>query len=217
MATGDLLYNDGEREILKRVLVPPEDAAAEALAIYLARQKFTIHAGTPGVDELSRAREFCLEAVTTEWPKADARMAYPSATIIGGDDTVHAGGLPVPLEQTFDDIAGTVAWHLGVASGTFQVDFWSDSIPTRQAIAARLPGLFSPSEDRAGILLELSPHYLCLAARFTLMSKGRQETADTVWAGEHRLRAVVGWEVPDVELRRARQFRMRTPTAVETA
>jgi hypothetical protein len=96
------------------------------------------------------------------------------------------------------------------------VDFWCDSIPTRQAIAARLPALFSPSEDRAGILLELSPHYLCLAARYTLKTKGRQETADTVWAGEHRLRAVVGWEVPDIELRRGRTFRMRAPTEVET-
>lgn len=216
MATGDLLYVDGEKAQPARVLIPPEDAAAEALAAYLQRQSFTIHAGTPDVDELSRRRTFCLASVTTEWPAADARMAYPSATIIGGDDTVHTGGMPIALEQTFDEIECTVLWQLGVASGTFQLDFWCDSIATRQAIAARLPGLFTVGEGRGGILLELSPHYRCLAARYTLRTKGRQETADTVWAGEHRLRAVVGWEVPDVEVRRARVFRMRSLSEVET-
>ena len=218
MATGDLLHNDGGLIKLARVLVPPEDAAAEALAAYLRRACFYIHEGDPPVGELSRQRPFQLVSVATDWPGPTDQLAYPSATIFGGDDTQHTGsGTPRPMEALWDPFAGTVPWLLGIATGTFQVDFWADSAPVRQAIAARLPGLFSPSENRAGILLELPAHYLSLTARYSLVSKGRTDAPDTVWAGEHRLRAVVRWEAPDVELRCGKELVVQLPAEVEPA
>jgi hypothetical protein len=218
MATGDLLHNDGAAIKLARVLIPPEDAAAEALEAYLRCATFYVHAGEPPVGEISRMRNFRLAEVSTDWPAADAQMEYPSATIIGADDTQHTGsGTPRPMDELWDPFAGTVPWLLGTATGTFQVDFWSDSAPVRQAIAARLPGLFSPSEARYGILLELPPTYLSLTARYSLITKGRLDNVDSVWGGQHRLRAVVRWEAPDVELRVGLPFRPSLPLSVETA
>jgi hypothetical protein len=217
MATGDLLYGKGQPEILKRVLVPPEDAAAEALKAYLARAKFTIHEGDPGVDEFSRQRDFCLEDVSTEWPTAGDQIRYPAATILGGDDVTHGGqGSPHEIAGTWNEVDRTVAWQIGIATGTFQVDFWTDSEPVRQAIAARLPGLFSPHEDRVGMLLELSPRYLCLAARYSLAGHSKQDTPDSATSNERRLRALVRWEVPDVVLRRAVPLCVRNTLEVET-
>jgi len=204
MAAGDLLYNTAQPAHPARVLLPPDDAAAEALCRYLGRQVFYVHEGSPAVDELSRMRSFCLESVSTSWPAADQPMRYPSATILGGDDVQHTGDSPAPIEDTFDPFDETVAWYLGEASGTLQVDFWCDSEATRQAISAQLAALFSPGEGRGGILLELGPRYLGLGGRFSLLTHGRQDTPDAVWAGERRLRATVRWEVADVVVRRAK-------------
>lgn len=217
MATGDLLYSTGQPSLPARVLIPPEDAATEALAAYLSRALFTIHAGDAPIGDLSRPRQFKLAQVGTEWPDPSKRMAYPSATIFGQDDTQIIGsGTPRAMEGLWNELEGTVPWLLGTATGTLQVDFWNDQAPTRQAIAAQLGGLFSPGENRAGIILRLSPLYLCLAGRFSLISRGRMDTPDQVWAGEHRLRAVVRWEVPEVQLRRAVRFQPRLPAHVET-
>lgn len=212
--TGELVHGDGQRT-KAYLLLPPEDAAAEALAAYLGRATFVVHEGEPKVDELSRAREFTLAAVLDDFPAAGEALVYPCASVTAVGDVEHQGGFtPSVLEHTFDEAAGTVLWSLGEAQGLLQLDLWADSSAVGQALAARLPDLFNPNEGMSGMLLTGPPAYHGSSIRYLLLSHRSGSTLESAAANERRITATVRWEAPLLALRCARRLDLRRTVEV---
>lgn len=221
MATGDILeassaYGDtAQPRVVPFVTTIPEDAASVALAAYLRRARFYVPAGAPPHGEVSRVREFALNAVSEEWPSPTNRLDYPAASIIGAGLVPYEGAFtPSPIPGTEDLQRGTVLWKVGVAAGELQVDFWSIKRIERNAIGAQVAGLFNPRESRSGLLLEAPPEYACAPIRFLLQSTETIDTPDTVYANERRFQAMVAWDCTLLEMRRYVQISPRTKTEV---
>jgi hypothetical protein len=109
---------------------------------------------------------------------------------------------PVPLEETWHEFGeNTVLWKLAEANFTFQADFWADDSATREAIAARLPGLFAPGEDATRVVLVGTDRYWRRPVRAQLVSWRRMDEPSTVYVRERRLMAVIQADVDVVDLR----------------
>jgi hypothetical protein len=112
---------------------------------------------------------------------------------------------PICLEETVGRHGeGTVLWKLAELSADFQVDFYSDDRPTREAIAAALPGAFSPGETY-GVLLECSERYYRTTARATLLASVREDDSGTAYVRERRLRTTIRVQIPVLDLRASRR------------
>jgi hypothetical protein len=202
--------------IVSRALVPvsvptigPLANMAEALAEYLRCAEFVVW----GADAANTT--FKLVRVTPEWPDAGTEMVYPSASLVESTDTFQEASnfTPRPMEETlgvFDGLCGngpndptTVLWKLGEASVEFQLDFWTTSIPDREAIEALLPTLFNVSQERAGLLLGGHPRYFGRSVRATLESVRRMDEENSVYPNERRLMCAVRAETDTVRLCRA--------------
>lgn len=178
--------------------IDARNAAAEALAEYLMCAEF-LRYGKDAADT-----PFKLTGVDHEWPEPDQEMHYPRASIIdSGKTAMEAHALvPTPLEETLGRFEpNTVLWKTAEASCLFQVDFWTDDAPTREAIAALLPRLFAPGEDRYAVMLCTSARYFCQPARMTLIDYRRDDTAGSVYPRERRLLALVRCEIDVIDLR----------------
>lgn len=177
----------------------PRGAAALALAEYLRCAQFRRWGGN------APDTFFRLNAVQEEWPEPSVLLDYPAASIIDQGDTVMGASdfVPRALESTRDLFGkDTVLWKLHEAQMTFQVDFFTDDAPTREAIAAALPRLFSPALDtRTGVILCGPPHYYKRPIRATLLRYRRMDDAGSVYPRERRLMAIVRAEVDVVDLR----------------
>lgn len=188
-------------------LIGARDAMAGVLVEYLRCVVFRVAGGT------APHTEFRLNAVRREWPDASAGLDYPCASVIDATEVTHERRTPIPLEETlgiYDPCIGyavdptfpkTVLWTTGEAQVDFQVDFWLSNVPDRQAIAARLPQLFNPGQERTGVLLGGHPEYYDRVVRATLLSTDPVDVENTVYPNERRLKAVVRCNVPDVDLR----------------
>lgn len=202
----------------------PRNAMAEVLAAFLRNAKFMRGGGT------AADTPFQLNEVEPEWPDPSVEIRYPTASILDmGRIPYEAHSLtPTPLEETwgqfddgcFDPEPGdreklTVLWKTAEAVAEFQVDFWSNDNPTREAIAARIPSLFNPEEGRAGVVLSGEPRYFLRRVRATLLDHQRMDTAGTVYPNERRLMAVVRCEVDVVQLRVARELHPKVTSDVE--
>ena len=188
--------------------IGPRDAMAETLAEYLRNATFRVWGGE-GED-----RDFQLERVDPIWPDASAELEYPCASIIEQTDTFHESGgfTPMPLEETlglYDGACGngpndpsTVLWKLSDATVMLQLDFWTSNVPEREAIEAELAALFSPGEERHGVLLSGHPRYFDRPVRCTLVSDRRVDTGTTAYANERRLQCAIRAEVDIVRLYR---------------
>lgn len=174
-------------------------AAAIAVREHLLCADFLRWGGETAADT-----PFRLAEVREEWPEPDRAMVYPSATLVDRED-VPAGDssfVPQPLEETWHEFGeGTVLWKLAEATFSFQADFWSDDVPTREAIAARLPALFAPGEDGTRVVLAGSERYFRRPVRATLLSWRRMDEPGSVYVRERRLMAVIRCEVDVVDLR----------------
>lgn len=190
----------------------PRNAAAETLAAFLRCAVFARGGGNVG------SKEFLLESVAMVWPDPKREVEYPSASIIDAQGMPYEAHsfVPTALEETRDEFCpDTVLWKTGEVSAVFQVDFWATDDPTREAIAARLPSLFSPTEGRAGVLLEGDPRYFSRSVRATLLESERMDTAEAVYDRERRFRTLVRCDVDDVHLRRAVQLQPRQALSPE--
>lgn len=174
----------------------PRAAAAEALAAYLKAAVFCI----PGKDPV----RFLLNDVKTEWPEDFGELTYPAAgmttpTIVEDPHSLT----PTLLEESKDKHGrGTVLWKTAEQRIEFQVDFWVSNVPERSAIAAALPALFAPSEDRYGIVVQGPASYYDMPIRLTLSSHERQDTAENVERRDRPIRALIVADVDVVQLRR---------------
>lgn len=178
---------------------PPVDAARAAgltLKAYLEQAVFCIP-GSPPV-------RFKLEAVRAEWPEDFTELRYPAAGMTY--PTVERGAhalTPTMLEESFGQFGrNTVLWKTAELSIRIQLDFWCSNKPERVAIAAALPALFSPTEDRVGIIVAAGPGYYDREVRFTLLEAERVDTADTVERRDRQLRTLILADIDEVHLRR---------------
>jgi len=180
----------------------PRNAMAEVLAAYLRCARFQRGPGPRG----GAPKPFALKRVEPFWPDPKQEIAYPSASILdpaGVPYEAHAL-TPTALEETLDVFApGTVLWKTAEAVAEFQVDYWCNDDPTREAIAARLPSLFSPGESRVGVVLSGDPRYFRRPVRATLTMHQRTDIEQAVFERERRLQTTVRCEIDVVQLRKA--------------
>ena len=185
------------------VVVDPRQACADALAAYLWNLKFTRWGGS------ADCTEFNLKAVYSEWPEPSEQLQYPSASITDAEDgklEAHSF-VPTPLENTFGVYAeGSMLWKLAELVIPFQVDFWTDDGPTRDAIGAKLPGAFAPGEEQYGVVLRGMPLYWDRPVRATFLSAQRMDNAESIYPRERRLMCRFQCEVDVVELRCSAQL-----------
>jgi hypothetical protein len=208
MALGDPITRGVPQQIAATQALDPRNAAALAISAYLENAVFVVAGEAPeGSEEPSAGLDqaFRLDKVTHVWPSGSEPITYPSASIIESGTPKYAQDLtPYPLDDTWGKYGeDTVLWHLREESVTFQIDYWCNSDPTREAIAAHIEQLFSPDEDLAGVLIEGPPEYFCLSIRATLEDVRRMDTSETTLTRERRLMTTVVADVPVVQLRRA--------------
>lgn len=204
------------RPIIARPLVPvgiatigPRAAMAYVLAEYLRTATFRVWS-----DDGSDV-DFQLAEVVSEWPDPGSPLNYPAASIVEMTDTFYEGHnmTPTPLEDTlgvYDGECGngpndpkTVLWKHAEASVQFQVDFWASNKPQREAIEAELSALFSPGEERYGVLLGGHPRYFDRSVRATLEGHRRMDMPSAIYANERRLQCAIRCEIDIVRLYRA--------------
>lgn len=174
------------------------NAAAQALAAFLVQAVFRRGGG----DDIDT--EFGLEAVQEEWPDPAVQAVYPSASIVdaGAIPYQEHSLTPTALEETWGCFGdGTVLWKTAEAVCSFQVDYWCVHDSTREAIAASLPRLFNPGEERTGVVLAGPAAYYCRPVRATLETHQRMDTPGGIYTHERRLRTIVRCEVDVVYLR----------------
>lgn len=206
---GAPLYQEvGERTYpqVGQLTLDPRNAMAETLRAFLRCAVF-LRGGGDGGEDLP----FQLAEVYPHWIEYGTEIEYPSASIVDAGEVPYQAHNLVPsaLEDTWDRDAGTVLWKLAEAVADFQVDYWCGDDPTREAIAAALPGLFNPSEERAGVVLSGDPRYFCIPVRATLMAHQRTDDTSTAPARERRLMTRVTCEIDVVQLRKAVELKPR--------
>lgn len=180
----------------------PRAAAAEAIGAYLLSLHFRKNNGT---DLRAPVSSFQLRNVQREWPEAKKKLEYPCASIIdlGQSDYEAANMTPMCREETVGKFGeGTVLWQIAELGADFQIDFWANDKPTREAIAAALPGAFSPGEN-FGVWLECSDRYYRETVRATLVNSVREDDGSSAYAREWRLRTTVRVQISVLDLRRA--------------
>lgn len=195
---GSVLLPRRRATVVPKATIDARANASAVLAAYLKCATFRVW-GDEGQD-----RSFQLAAVREEWPEPDVLMVYPSVSIVDLEDIPEQAHALVPtvLEATAGIYGeGTVLFKLGEAAATLQLDFWTDNLPDREAIAAALPGLFAPGEDGARVLLAGHPRYWNRPVRATLLSWRRADLEDDVYPRQRRLIVRLRVEVDVVELR----------------
>lgn len=149
---------------------------------------------------------FRLDRIYRQWPEPDVLLTYPSASVIdmqAAEESPH-NLVPTPLEDTIDLIEPcSVMWKTAELVTTFQVDFWAEDDPTREAIAATLPMVFGSSESRYGVVVYSPPTYWSRPVRLSLLSSQRMDDTGSVYVRERRLMVRMQAEVDEVHLRRA--------------
>jgi hypothetical protein len=196
------VYSVGPQAVLYpqvgKPLLDPAQAAAAVLAKYLSCLKF-VRWGRDAPDTV-----FQLQAVFDDWPEPDVDLPYPCASVNESGPVVMGASNLVPhaLEETHNLFGeSTVLWKLDEVDISFQVDFFTTDVPTRDAIAARLPNAFQPGEDGGRIVLVGNSLYYNRPVRATLVSYERVDNPDSVYARERRLRAMIDCSIDVVDLR----------------
>ena len=199
MSVGDVFLPDPNPKKPSLPLLDPRGAAALALKNYI--ETFTFRRwGGEAPDTF-----FKLKNVFDEWPEPDKLLNYPSASITDAAP-VESGAhsfIPTPLEETQDEFCpDTVLWKVSEAQIQFQLDFFADDAPTREAIAALLPRMFSPANDeRTGVVLCGSEHYFRRPVRVTLLRYRRMDSEGSSYPRERRLMVELRAEIDEVDLR----------------
>jgi len=178
----------------------PRNAAAAAIAAYLMNATFT---RSNGDDLLHPFTRFQLRAAQREWPTPEQKLDYPCVSIIdfGEGHYDSSNFTPTCIEGSLDKYApNTLLWKTSELVFDFQIDFWTNDRPTREAIAARLPNLFSPGEN-FGVELACSPEYFSTSVRASLLGSVREDDSGSAYVQERRLRTTVRAEIPALDLR----------------
>lgn len=191
----------------------PRGACSEILRAYLLCSRFQ----RTGGDVADTG--FVLKAVEAVWPEAGKELDFPTASVIEMPPVVNDrhSFTPTCLDDTFGRFGeNTVLWKTEEVLCDFQVDFWCNEDPTREAIAAQLPALFSPGENRRGVMLSGEPRYYEVPMRATLVDyPSRVDNSEDVLQRERRLMAHIRCEIDSVHLRKATLIRPRIVLTVK--
>jgi len=202
VTVGRILLPRPFQETIEAPQVDSRSALAEALVAYLRCVEFVRWGGGQGGEDV----RFRIERVYREWPEPDQMLDYPAATVLDLSDVpLEAHNFtPTPLEETYEVFGPcSVLWKLAEVASTFQVDLWANDEPTREAIAAGLPGAFAFGENQYGIVVEGPETYWSRPVRLTLLSLQRMDAPGSIYVRERRLMAKIRAEVDEVSLRRA--------------
>jgi hypothetical protein len=204
MAEGDLVPGTGYGLAALNGM-DARTATARALAAYLTRAQFVV----PNLKEPDKDVGFRLLRAYDYFPNVERNLEYPSVSIVEAVTTPDPNDLaPTPLEETFGVFGpDTVLWKTGELTIEFQVDFWFNEEPQRQAVLAQLPWLFAPHEDASDIQLECSHEYFKRTARFSLGDMARPDTSDAAMQLSRRARVTILADIELVHLRRAARIR----------
>ncbi len=178
----------------------PRNAAAQAIAAYLMNATFT---RSNGADDFAPTTRFQLRAARREWPGPSEVLEYPCVSIIDfGEGHYDSSNLtPSAVEGSFEKYApGTLLWKTSELTADFQIDFWTNDGPTREAIAAAIPNLFSPGEN-FGVEISCSEEYWSSSVRASLLGSVREDDSGSAYVQERRLRTTVRIEIPVLDLR----------------
>lgn len=188
----------------KQPTIDARQAAAEAVGEYLLGLVFYRYEGTALDPETpDGVRAFQLREVRREWPMMSEGLVYPCASIVdfGSGDMGDSSFTPVFLEETYGVHGeGTVLRKIAELEADFQIDFFANDKPTREAIAAMLPSAFNPDEAKTGAVIQCSDRYYCTTVRATLIDAVRGDTPDTSDADEWRYRTTVRIQIPVLDL-----------------
>lgn len=209
---GTVLDEDAAYPLAAISTLDPRQAMANTLACYVGNADFVRDGGT------APDTVFRLEAVFSEWPDAEQELPYPCASIVDKGPIPYDGQnfTPVPIESTLEVFCpNTVLWKTAEAMAEFQVDYWANDKNTRRALASRITSLFSPGENRNGVILQGDPKYFDRRMRAWLVDHERPDDEDTVYSRERRVRTTVRCEIDVVQLRQAVPLMPRTHTVVE--
>lgn len=185
----------------------PRNAAARAIRGFLEFQTFVL-AGICKAPDVP----FKLRRVNIEWPDNHEAVVYPTASIVERPGLFEGHNFsPTPLEDTHNQFGeGTVLWKTAEVVVDFQVDFWTTDNPTREAIAALLPVIFSPFEDQSSIRVYSAPEYFSRPVRLMLKEMQRADNSEDAFSRIKRLSTVVTATIEAVHLRKVATL---TPTA----
>jgi len=186
-------------ELARRTRIDSRAAGVYALSQYIQNAVFE-----KWNDQDPTPTPFQMRRVLSEWPRSDVPIEYPSASVVDMQATTMLGHnfVPTPIESTWHAYGkDTVIWKLAEIDLGFQVDFWLQSVADREAVAASLPGLFSPGEGRSCVMVRCPEQYFCTLARLSLEQYQRMDEAEAVFVGERRLMAEVKVTVDVLELR----------------
>jgi hypothetical protein len=219
--TGEIVHQSNFRHPLAIPnVMGPFDAVSKTLAVYLEGIEFRVNGGD------TYDQGFYLNKVLEEFPSSSKDLDYPTASIVERGPAPYAGHsfTPTPLEDTlgtYDSlICGeiknqkTVLFKEGEYAGDLQVDFWLATSADRKAVAAALGHLFNPVKERAGVLLKGPPQYYDRNILFTLLDVFRDDTSDTSYQNEFRLRCNVRGESDIVSLRLATLLQPTKPCII---
>lgn len=200
--TGTVLLPQPYQPVVRAPEIDSRSAASESLVAFLRCATFRRWGGPGAGEDVA----FGLARVYRQWPEPSVMLDYPSASVLDAEDIAQQAHsfVPTPLDDTFGVFGHeTVLWKTSEVSTSFQVDFWCEDDPTREAIAASLPYLFAPGEDQFGVVVQGPETYFSRRVRLSLVSMQRMDTSQTVYVRERRLMARVRAELDEVHLRRA--------------
>ena len=185
----------------------PRNAAARAIRGFLEGLTFTLS----GVCKTSD-KPFKLQRVTIEWPDLHRSVVYPTASIVERPGVYEGHNFsPTPIEETFNLYApNTVLWKTAELAVDFQVDYWTSDNPTREAIAALLPVVFSPLENQSSIAVYSAPEYFSRPVRLLLKEQERIDNSEDAFSRIKRLSTVVTATIEAVHLRRVAEVQPET-------
>jgi len=187
------------------------NAAASALKAYLGGLTF-FRSGLG----LAPDNRFGLDTVYDNWPDSQISLDYPSASVVDASNAILGHNfVPTMLTETAHEFGeNTVLWKVDEMQTNFQVDFWTNDEAVREGIMAVLPGAFSPSESRTGILVRCSERYFSRTVRLVLDEYRRTDTGDRVFDRERRVITRISAEIDVVQLRHIRELQPSVPTDI---
>ena len=180
----------------------PRNAAARAIRGFLEAQTFVLSGVCKAQDV-----PFKLRRVNIEWPDDRETTEYPSASIVERPGDFQGHNLsPTIIEETYNQFApDTVLWKTAEVVVDFQVDYWANDNPTREAMAALLPVIFAPFEAQSSIQVYSPPAYFSRPVRLLLKEVQRVDNSEDAFSRIKRLTTVVTATIEAVHLRKVNQ------------
>jgi hypothetical protein len=156
--------------------LPSEDArthALRALRAYVVEVTFQLNMGRGAAPKPFQIEE---KRFLLDWPDSPQQMLYPSIVVLPGPMEVYPpvelGGAMIDEDSADVHGPGTVLTQTHEHYERLTLQVHASARAMRRSIAAGLESVFSPTEERTGIVFRL-PAYYDQTCRFTLARRSR--------------------------------------------